>query len=45
MAMGSRLAHLHEERQPVRLVTAAWSVPLLRTEVSETLGRAVQDWR
>ena len=26
-------------------VTAASLVPLLRTEVSETLGRAVQDWR
>jgi hypothetical protein len=26
-------------------VTAASLAPLLRTEVSETLGRAVQDWR
>jgi hypothetical protein len=26
-------------------VTAATLAPLLRTEVSETLGRAVRDWR
>jgi hypothetical protein len=26
-------------------VTAASLAPLLRTEVSETLGRAIQNWR